>query len=68
MGRAQTYPRKVTKLIGLAPAPDFTERLIWKKLNKKDRESIRSGKVIEKKITKDFSYFYSKELFKRSKN
>lgn len=68
MSYALTYPRKVKKLIGLAPAPDFTERLIWKKLSKKDRESIRSGKVIEKKITEDFSYFYSKELFKRSKN
>ena len=30
---ALMHPKKVTKLIGIAPAPDFTAKLIWENLN-----------------------------------
>ena len=67
MSYALSFPKKISKLIGLAPAPDFTERLIWMSLNKSEKDLLLSGKIIEKKISKDFSYYYSKELFERSK-
>ena len=67
MSYALSNPSKIKKLIGLAPAPDFTERLIWNNLNELKKKSISSGKIIEEKISKDFSYFYSKQLFERSK-
>ncbi len=61
------YPKQVSKLIGIAPAPDFTKNLIWKKLSKKEKEKIRSKKIVTKKISKDFSYKYSYKLFHNSK-
>ena len=54
---ALNYPSKVKKLIGIAPAPDFTVDLLWKELSMKDK----------KKITDDFTYKYSPNLFLNSK-
>ncbi len=62
------HPKKVSKLLGIAAAPDFTKELIWKNFNNKERELIKSKKIVEQKINKNFSYFYSYNLFNNSKN
>ena len=38
------YPTKVKKLIGIAPAPDFTVDLLWKELSKKDKKKLNQIK------------------------
>ena len=68
MSYALHYPIKVSKLIGIAPAPDFTTELLWKKFTKQQKLAIKNKKIIENKIDKSFSYFYSLNLFKNSKN
>ena len=60
-------PKKVSKLIGIAPAPDFTIDLLWKNFNSKERENIKLGKIIKKKIDRNFYYHYSPKLFINSK-
>jgi len=43
---ALARPARIKGLIGLAPAPDFTEQLIWRKLSESDRENLlRDGKL-----------------------
>jgi len=68
MKYATEYPDKVIKLIGIAAAPDFTTDLIWNKLTQTQKNKIKSNIVIKKRITKDFSYYYSPTLFKNSKS
>ena len=60
-------PKKVTKLIGLAPAPDFTTKLIWKNFNIRQRNRIKNNKFVKQKVSPDFFYYYSSALFNRSK-
>ena len=60
------HPTKVKKLIGIAPAPDFTVDLLWKELSTKDKKKIKSNHVVEKKVTDDFIYKYSPNLFLNS--
>ena len=68
MSYALHNPLKVSKLIGIAPAPDFTTELLWKKFTKVQKLAIQNKKIVENKIDKNFSYFYSFYLFKNSKN
>jgi pimeloyl-ACP methyl ester carboxylesterase len=43
---ALARPERVTGLVGVAPAPDFTEALIWPSLSETDREKLaRDGKL-----------------------
>ena len=65
---ALNYPKKVSKLIGIAPAPDFTRELIWKSLNSKEKLKIKYNKIVKKKVSDEFFYFYSPNLFINSKN
>jgi len=65
---ALNYPKKVSKLIGIAPAPDFTKELIWKSLTSQEKQKIKSNKIVTRKVSKDFSYSYSPKLFINSKN
>ena len=60
-------PKKIQKLIGIAPAPDFTIDLLWKELNEKNKKKIKSNKIVRKIINKDFYYDYSPQLFKNSR-
>ena len=60
-------PKKIQKLIGIAPAPDFTTDLLWKELNEKNKKKIKSNKIVRKIINKDFYYDYSPQLFKNSR-
>ena len=64
---ALKHPRKVTKLIGIAPAPDFTAKLIWKNFTIYQKNKIKNNKVVKQKVSSDFAYYYSPELFKRSR-
>ena len=64
---ALNHPRKVSKLIGIAAAPDFTKDLIWKELSTKDKQKIKSNKIIIKRVNGDFYYSYSPKLFENSK-
>ena len=64
---ALIHPRKVTKLIGIAPAPDFTTKLIWKNFNTHQKNKIKNNKIVKQKVSSDFNYYYSPALFKRSK-
>ncbi len=42
-------PDRVAGLVGLAPAPDFTEDLLWKKLSAGQREEMQKHGVIHEK-------------------
>jgi pimeloyl-ACP methyl ester carboxylesterase len=43
---ALARPERVKGLVGVAPAPDFTEALIWPSLSESDREKLlREGKL-----------------------
>tara|TARA_Y100000996_G_C22510921_1_gene638349 strand:- start:26 stop:748 length:723 start_codon:yes stop_codon:yes gene_type:complete len=64
---ALMHPRKVSKLIGIAPAPDFTTKIIWKNFNTNQKNKIQNNKIVRQKVSSDFVYSYSPELFKRSK-
>ena len=64
---ALIHPSKVTKLIGIAPAPDFTEELIWKNFSSHQKNKIKNNKIVKQKVSSDFTYYYSPALFKRSK-
>jgi len=63
---ALRFPKKVKKLIGIAPAPDFTTDLIMKELSKIEKKKIKMNVVVEKKVNKDFTYKYSPKLFLNS--
>lgn len=64
---ALKFPKKVKKLIGIAPAPDFTTDLIMKELTKIEKKRLKMNKIVEKKTNKDFTYKYSPKLFLNSK-
>ena len=64
---ALRFPKKVKKLIGIAPAPDFTTDLIMKELTKIEKKRIKMNRIVVKKVNKDFSYKYSPKLFLNSK-
>jgi pimeloyl-ACP methyl ester carboxylesterase len=44
---ALARPERIAGLIGLAPAPDFTEALIWSRLSDEDRDRLmRDGRLV----------------------
>lgn len=44
---ALAKPRRVAGIVGIAPAPDFTEHLIWEKLTPRQQDALReSGKIL----------------------
>jgi esterase/lipase len=50
------FHKKIIGLIGIAPAPDFTEELIWKKLNSYQRKKIKLNKIY--KLKSSYNNFY----------
>jgi pimeloyl-ACP methyl ester carboxylesterase len=44
---ALARPEKVVGLIGIAPAPDFTEDLMWHELSPADRATITAGGAVD---------------------
>lgn len=55
--------QRVKALIGLAPAPDFSEWLLWKKMSQKDKDIVReTGKITYPSDYGD-PYTFTKALF-----
>lgn len=43
---ARTIPERIAGMVGIASAPDFTERLMWPGLSKQQREKLKAGDVL----------------------
>ena len=50
------FHQRIKGFIGIAPAPDFTEELIWKKLNIFEKNNIRKNKIY--KLKSNHNNFY----------
>ena len=50
------FHQKIKGFIGIAPAPDFTEELIWKKLNIFEKNNIKKNKIY--KLKSNHNNFY----------
>jgi hypothetical protein len=50
------FYKRIKGFIGIASAPDFTEELIWKKLNIIEKNKIRKNKIY--KLTNSHNNFY----------
>jgi esterase/lipase len=50
------FYKKIKGFIGIAPAPDFTEELIWKKLNIVEKNKIKKNKIY--KLKNNHGNFY----------
>ncbi len=61
------HPKQILKLIGLAPAPDFTERLLWPSLTKQEKLKIKKKENIKVHVNKKIFYIYSHKLIFDSK-
>ena len=63
------FHKKIKGFIGIASAPDFTEELIWKKLNIVEKNKIRKDKIY--KLKSSYNNFYpitKKFIFDGKKN
>jgi pimeloyl-ACP methyl ester carboxylesterase len=61
---ALARPQKVAGLLGIAPAPDFTQDLTWNELSAEQRQAVERDGVVH--IPSDYSaqpYSFSKALF-----
>jgi pimeloyl-ACP methyl ester carboxylesterase len=66
---ALARPEKVKGLIGLAPAPDFTERLIWQQATPQQQEEITTqGKIILPSCYGDEGYTITHKLIEEGRN
>jgi pimeloyl-ACP methyl ester carboxylesterase len=69
------FNKRIKGFIGIASAPDFTEELIWKKLNSFEKNNIRRNKIYKLKsshnnfypITKNFIFSGKKNLILNKK-
>jgi len=61
---ALARPQRVAGLFGIAPAPDFTEDLVWPELSEDQREAVlRDGQVLVPSDYSDQPYTFTKRLF-----
>jgi pimeloyl-ACP methyl ester carboxylesterase len=61
---ALARPQRVAGLVGLAPAPDFTEDLVWPEFTDEQREAVlRDGHVLIPSNYSDQPYTFTKRLF-----
>ena len=56
------FHKRIKGFIGIAPAPDFTEELIWKKLNSFEKDSIRRNKIYKLKSSHNNFYPITKKF------
>ncbi|WP_333023448.1 alpha/beta hydrolase [Wolbachia endosymbiont of Pentidionis agamae] len=61
---AITFPERISALIGISSAPDFTENLIFEKLSKEQKEELYSNGIIDfiSKHDKNCKYPITKNL------
>ena len=51
---ALARPDRIAGLVGIAAAPDFTERLIWDRLPREDRERLmKDGRLVKESVYSD---------------
>ena len=63
------FHQRIKGFIGIAPAPDFTEELIWKKLNIFEKNNIRKNKIYKLKSSHNNFYPITKKfIFDGKKN
>jgi esterase/lipase len=56
------FHQRIKGFIGIAPAPDFTEELIWKKLNIFEKNNIRKNKFYKLKSSHNNFYPITKKF------
>jgi uncharacterized protein len=56
------FHQRIKGFIGIAPAPDFTEELIWKKLNTFEKNNIRKNKIYKLKSSHNNFYPITKKF------
>ena len=50
------FYKRIKGFVGIAPAPDFTEELIWKKLSIVEKNKIKNNKIF--KLKSSYNNFY----------
>ena len=56
------FHQRIKGFIGIAPAPDFTKELIWKKLNIFEKNNIRKNKIYKLKSSHNNFYPITKKF------
>jgi len=56
------FHQRIRGFIGIAPAPDFTEELIWKKLNIFEKNNMRKNKIYKLKSSHNNFYPITKKF------
>ena len=56
------FHQRIKGFIGIAPAPDFTEELIWKKLNILEKNNIKKNKIYKLKSSHNNFYPITKKF------
>jgi len=56
------FHQRIKGFIGIAPAPDFTEELIWKKLNIFEKNNMRKNKIYKLKNSHNNFYPITKKF------
>ena len=56
------FHQRIKGFIGIAPAPDFTEELIWKKLNIFEKNNMRKNKIYKLKSSHNNFYPITKKF------
>ena len=56
------FHQRIKGFVGIAPAPDFTEELIWKKLNIFEKNNIRKNKIYKLKSSHNNFYPITKKF------
>ena len=66
---ALARPERIKGLVGLAPAPDFTEELIWRTLSEDDRaKMLREGKLEQPSEYSEDPYVITRALIEDGRN
>ena len=63
---SKLLPQKVSAMIGLAPAPDFPQNLIWENMNTTQKRQLVTNKNINFIDANEINHFFSYKLIKDS--
>jgi len=65
---AKQRPEMIAAMVLIAPAPDFTERLMWPDFTDAERETILKTGLLEKPSDYDEPEIYTRKLFEDGRN
>jgi pimeloyl-ACP methyl ester carboxylesterase len=65
---AMARPERVKALLLIAPAPDFTEKLMWANWSAEQRETLERDGILYEPSDYDEPYEYSRELMEDGRN